>query len=61
LSRVLGKADYCHLSVEDGGVAGRMIRHAWRRVFMPMIDFKTLEIFKGIRKKSFELSLCPDG
>jgi hypothetical protein len=26
-----------------------------------MIDLEKLELFKGIRHKSFELSLCPDG
>ena len=26
-----------------------------------MIDLEKLELFKGIRRKSFELSLCPDG
>jgi hypothetical protein len=26
-----------------------------------MIDLEKLELFRGIRKKSFELSLCPDG
>jgi hypothetical protein len=25
------------------------------------VDLEKLELFRGIRKKSFELSLCPDG
>jgi hypothetical protein len=42
-------------------VAGRIVRHAGETVLKLMIDLKKLELFKGIRKKSFELSLCPDG
>jgi len=42
-------------------VAGRIVRHAGEVVLKFMIDLGTLELFRGIRKKSFELSLCPDG
>ena len=42
-------------------VAGRIVRHAGETVLKLMIDLEKLELFKGIRKKSFELSLCPDG
>ncbi len=42
-------------------VAGRIVRHAGETVLKLMIDLEKLELFKGIRRKSFELSLCPDG
>ena len=42
-------------------VAGRIVRHAGEIVLKLMIDLEKLELFRGIRKKSFELSLCPDG
>ena len=42
-------------------VAGRIVRHAGETVLKLMIDLGKLELFRGIRKKSFELSLCPDG
>jgi len=42
-------------------VAGRIVRHAGETVLKLMVDLKKLELFRGIRKKSFELSLCPDG
>jgi hypothetical protein len=42
-------------------VAGRIVRHAGETVLKLMIDLEKLEWFKGIRWKSFELSLCPDG
>jgi len=42
-------------------VAGRIVRHAGETVLKLMIDLEKLELFKGIRWKSFELSLCPDG
>jgi len=42
-------------------VAGRIVRHAGKTVLKLMIDLEKLELFKGIRHKSFELSLCPDG
>jgi hypothetical protein len=42
-------------------VAGRIVRHAGETVLKLMIDLEKLELFKGIRRRSFELSLCPDG
>jgi len=42
-------------------VAGRIVRHAGETVLKLMIDLENLEFFKGIRRKCFELSLCPDG
>jgi hypothetical protein len=42
-------------------VAGRIVRHAGETILKLMVDLEKLELFKGIRKKSFELSLCPDG
>ena len=42
-------------------IAGRIVRHAGKTVLKLMIDLEKLELFKGIRHKSFELSLCPDG
>jgi hypothetical protein len=42
-------------------VAGRIVRHAGETVLKLMIDLEKLELFKGIRRKSFEVSLCPDG
>ena len=42
-------------------VAGRIVRHAGETVLKLMIDLEKLGFFKGIRRKSFELSLCPDG
>ncbi len=42
-------------------VAGRIVRHAGETVLKLMIDLEKLEFFKGIRRKSFGLSLCPDG
>jgi len=42
-------------------VAGRIVRHAGKIVLKLMMDVERLELFRGIRKKSFELSLCPDG
>ena len=42
-------------------VAGRIVKHAGKTVLKLMIDLEKLEFFKGIRRKSFELSLCPDG
>jgi hypothetical protein len=42
-------------------VAGRIVKHAGETVLKLMIDLEKLELFKGIRRKSFELSLCPDG
>ena len=42
-------------------VAGRIVKHAGKTVLKLMIDLEKLELFKGIRRNSFELSLCPDG
>lgn len=42
-------------------VAGRIVRHAGETVLKLMIDVGKLELFREIRKKSFEMSLCPDG
>jgi hypothetical protein len=42
-------------------VAGRIVKHAGEIVLKLMVDLEQLELFQGIRKKSFELSLCPDG
>jgi hypothetical protein len=42
-------------------IAGRIVKHAGKTVLRLMIDLEKLELFKGIRHKSFELSLCPDG
>ena len=42
-------------------IAGRIVKHAGKTVLKLMIDLEKLELFKGIRHKSFELSLCPDG
>lgn len=42
-------------------VAGRIVRHAGEIILKLAVDIKRLELFKEIRKKAFELSLCPDG
>ena len=42
-------------------VAGRIVRHAGNVVLKLAIDIKKLELFKDIRKRSYELSLCLDG
>ncbi len=42
-------------------VGGRIVRHAGETVLKLMIDLGKLELFREIRKRSFELSLCPDG
>jgi hypothetical protein len=42
-------------------VAGRIVKHAGETVLKLMIDLEKLELFRNIRRKSFELSLCPDG
>jgi hypothetical protein len=42
-------------------VAGRIVKHAGEVVLKLMIDLEKLELFQGIRKKSFELSVCSDG
>ena len=41
-------------------VAGRIVKHAGEVVLKLMIDLEKLELFQGIRKRSFELSICPD-
>jgi hypothetical protein len=40
-------------------VAGRIVKHAGETVLKLMIDLGKLELFKGIRRRCFELSLCP--
>lgn len=42
-------------------VAGRIVKHAGEIILKLVVDIKRLELFKEIRKKAFELSLCPDG
>jgi hypothetical protein len=42
-------------------VAGRIVKHAGEMVLKLMIDLEKLELFRGIRRKTFESSLCPDG
>lgn len=42
-------------------VAGRIVKHAGEIILKLAVDIKKLELFKDIRKKAFELSLCPDG
>jgi hypothetical protein len=42
-------------------VAGRIVKHAGETVLKLMMDLEKLELFRGIRKKSYELSLCPEG
>jgi hypothetical protein len=41
-------------------VAGRIVRHAGETVLKLMIDLEKLGLFKGVRLRCFELSLCPD-
>jgi len=42
-------------------IAGRIVKHAGQLVLKLKTDLERLELFRGIRKKSYELSLCPDG
>jgi Transposase DDE domain group 1 len=42
-------------------VAGRIVKHAGKTVLKLIMDLEKLELFKGIRQKAFDLSLCPDG
>jgi len=42
-------------------VAGRIVKHAGKVVLKLMVDVEKLEVFRGIRKQSFELSLCGGG
>ena len=55
------KQTICTLRWKMVQVAGRIVKHAGQVVLKLMTDLKKLELFRGIRKKSFELSLCPDG
>jgi hypothetical protein len=38
----------------------RIVKHAGETVLKLMIDLEKLDLFKGIRRKFFELSLCSD-
>jgi hypothetical protein len=42
-------------------IAARILKHTGKTVLRFMIDLEKLEFLKGIRQKSFKLSLCPDG
>ncbi len=42
-------------------VAGRIVRHAGRVVLKLAVEVEKLELFRGIRRRAYELSLCPDG
>ena len=42
-------------------VADRIVKHAGEVVLKLMIDLEKRELFQGIRKKSFGLSVCPGG
>ena len=42
-------------------VGGRIVKHAGEVVLKLRVDLEKLELFRGIRKKCFELSLCLDG
>ena len=42
-------------------VVGRIGKHTGETILKLMIDLQKLELFKGIRKMPFELSVCPDG
>ena len=42
-------------------IAGRIVKHAGQLVLKLITDLEKLELFRGIRKKSYELSLCPGG
>lgn len=42
-------------------VAGRIIKHAGSIILKLATDLKKLELFNGIRKRVYELSLCPGG
>ncbi len=42
-------------------VAGRIVKHAGQVVLRLRIDLEKLELFRGIRKKTFKLSLRPEG
>ena len=55
------KQTICTLRWKMVQVAGRIVKHAGQVVLKLMTDLEKLELFRGIRKKSFELTLCPDG
>ena len=42
-------------------VAGRIVRHSKSIILKLAVDIGKLELFQGIRKRIFELSLVPDG
>ncbi|MBI5748030.1 MAG: IS1380 family transposase [Nitrospinae bacterium] len=42
-------------------VAGRIVRHAGEIILKLAVDIKKLELFRGIRERVFEFSLCADG
>lgn len=42
-------------------VAGRIVKHAGNIILKLAVDIKKLELFRGIRERAFQLSLCPDG
>ena len=42
-------------------VAGRIVSHAGKTVLKLLMDLEKLKLFEDIRRKVFELSLCPDG
>lgn len=41
-------------------IAGRIIRHAGQTILKLAISIKKLELLKGVRKKTYEFSLCTD-
>jgi len=41
-------------------VAGRIVKHAGEIILKLSIDIEQLELFKGIRKKIYEVCLCTD-
>ena len=41
-------------------VAGRIVKHTGNIILKLAVDIERLELFKGIRRRAFELSLCPD-
>jgi hypothetical protein len=42
-------------------VAGRIVKHAGEVILKLAVDIEKLELFKGIRQRCFQLSLCSDG
>jgi len=61
LSRIMDETDDRHGPVEDGASGGSDCEARGQVVLKLMIDLEKLELFRGIRNRSFELSLCPDG